>query len=82
MRHGSMRHGSMRVWAYLWNCIAKDMMGGLRDTLVKELQVIPLFNDPSLVVTTTTTHSTYIHVHAHTMRLRHTCIIYIIYVHV
>ena len=33
----------------------KDTMGGTLDTLVKELQVTPLFSSPSLDVTTTTT---------------------------
>jgi hypothetical protein len=38
--------------------MVKEMMGGWRDTLVKELQVIPLFTAPSLAVTTTTAEGT------------------------
>ena len=39
---------------YLGLPIQNDITGGLSDTLVNELQVIPLFKTPSLLVTTTT----------------------------
>lgn len=54
-----MWYGRMGVWeygnqSYLCSCIVKDTMGGLRETLVKELQVTPLFREPLQEVTTTT----------------------------
>ena len=45
---------------HLWRCMVKDMMGGWRETLVKELQVTPLlFRVPSPAVTTTTAQRTH-----------------------
>ena len=43
------------ISTYLGVWMQKDTMGGTLDTLVKELQVTPLFSSPSLDVTTTTT---------------------------
>ena len=45
----------MFIPTYLGVWMQKDTMGGTLDTLVKELQVTPLFSSPSLDVTTTTT---------------------------
>lgn len=42
------------IYIYLGLPIQKDMIGGVRDTLVNELHVMPLLIRPSLLVTTTT----------------------------
>ena len=49
--------GGRRLSGHLCSCMVKEMIGGWRDTLVKELHVTPLFREPSPVVTTTTIYT-------------------------